>query len=46
MAAAVTEKAALSVLLEPSAEMLLFSTDVIPAGPIPGWEVVKYVATC
>lgn len=42
----VTEVTVLSELLGASAEMLLFSADVVPAGPSPGWEVVKYVAAC
>ena len=46
MIIAVTEVTVLSALLGASAEMLLFSTDVVPAGPSPGWEVVKYVAIC
>ena len=46
MVIAVTEETVLSAVLGASAEMLLFSTDVVPAGPSPGWEVVKHVTTC
>jgi len=43
---AVKEVTNLSALLGASAEVLLFSTDVVPAGPSLGWEVVKYVSAC